>query len=49
MRYNSQKEEKKDYRLTIAKRIKWTDNDNRLFDKYVYNGKENQLYEIYKC
>ncbi|KAK8836853.1 hypothetical protein M9Y10_037377 [Tritrichomonas musculus] len=49
MRYNSQKEEKNNYRLTTAKRIKWTDNDNRLFDKYIYNGKENQLYEIYKC
>ena len=49
MRYNSQKEEKNNYRLTTAKRIKWTDDDNRLFDKYIYNGKENQLYEIYKC
>ena len=29
MRYHSKKEEKKDYRLTTAKRIKWTDDDNR--------------------
>ena len=46
MRYNSQ-ERKNTYKPQTTKRIRWTENDDKVFDQHIYLSKENKLYDIY--
>lgn len=45
MRYNSQ-ERKNTYKPQTTKRIRWTENDDKVFDQHIYLSKENKLYDI---
>ncbi|KAK8881778.1 hypothetical protein M9Y10_044414 [Tritrichomonas musculus] len=45
MRYSSY--DRKSYRPQTAKRIKWTEDDDKIFDKNIFQENESKLYELY--